>query len=76
MRLGKLLSRAGIEPRSPHQIRHTTASYMIADSATIVQVSGQLRNSDQLITLKHYAHLFPKDLRPAFRPKVVSSKAA
>ena len=75
-RLERFLSEAKIEPRSPHQIRHTTASYMIADGATIVQVSGQLRHSDPSITLKHYAHLFPSDLRPAFRPKVVSSKAA
>ena len=64
--LRKLLEAAGIEPRSPHEIRHTTASLLIADGASIVQVAGQLRHSDPSITLKHYSHLYPRDLRPVF----------
>jgi integrase len=71
--LGKLLKAAGIESRSPHEVRHSTASLLISDGASIVQVAGQLRHSDPSITLRVYAHLFPRDLRPTFRPKVITA---
>ena len=74
--LQKLLKAAGVEPRSPHEIRHTCASLLIADGASIVQVAGQLRHSDPSITLRVYAHLFPRDLRPVFQPKVVTAVKA
>ena len=75
-KLGRLLKAAGVEPRTPHEIRHTCASLLIADGASIVQVAGQLRHSDPSVTLKHYSHLYPRDLRPVFQPKVVSTVKA
>ena len=57
--------------RKPHQLRHTCASLLIADGATILQVQGQLRHASPEITLKVYSHLFPKDLRPVFTPRVI-----
>ena len=66
----------GVEPRNPHEIRHTCASMLIADGASIVQVAGQLRHSAPSIMLKHYSHLYPQDLRPVFQPKVVSAVKA
>ena len=73
----KLLKAAGLESRTSHEIRHACASLLIADGASIVQVAGQVRHSDPSITLRVYAHLFPRDLRPVFLPKVVTaSKAA
>ena len=74
--LRKLLKAAGVKPRSPHEIRHTCASMLIADGASIVQVAGQLRHKDPAITLKSYSHLYPRDLRPVFQPKVVSAVKA
>ena len=56
----KLLKAAGLETRTPHEMRHTGASLLIADGASIVQVAGQLRHSDPSITLRVYAHLFPR----------------
>ena len=53
----KLLKAAGLETRTPHEMRHTCASLLIADGASIVQVAGQLRHSDPSITLRVYAHL-------------------
>ena len=48
----KLLKAAGLETRTPHEMRHTCASLLIADGASIVQVAGQLRHSDPSITLR------------------------
>ena len=56
----KLLKAAGLKTRTPHEMRHTCASLLIADGASIVQVAGQLRHSDPSITLRVYAHLFPR----------------
>ena len=66
-----LLDRAEMRRRKPHQIRHTAASLMIADGATILQVQNQLRHASPEITLKVYSHMFPQDLRPVFTPKLV-----
>ena len=67
----RLLDRAGIRRRKPHQLRHSCASMMIADGKTILQVQGQLRHANPEITMRVYSHLYPKDLRPVFTPKVV-----
>ena len=69
----KLLKAASLKTRTPHEMRHTCASLLIADGASIVQVAGQLRHSDPSITLRVYAHLFPRDLRPVFQPKVITA---
>ena len=72
----RLLDRAGLRRRKPHQLRHSCASLMIADGATILQVQNQLRHAGPEITLKVYSHLFPKDLRPVFTPKVIAQRVA
>ena len=71
-----MLKAAGLESRTPHEIRHTCASLLIADGASIVPIAGQLRHFDPSITLQIYAHLFPRDLRPVFLPKVVTAGKA
>lgn len=64
--LGRLLKAAGIESRTPHELRHTAATLMFSDGASVIQVQHQLRHSRPSITLDHYGHLLPKDLRPVF----------
>ena len=70
----RLLDRADIRRRNPHQLRHSCASLMLADGASIVQVQNQLRHANPEITLRSYCHMFPQDLRPVFKPKVVQQE--
>ena len=41
----RLLKEAELPRRTPHDIRHTTATLMIAEGASILQVQHQLRHS-------------------------------
>ena len=43
---------------SPHSLRHTDASMLIATGLNVVYISQQLGHTNPTITLSTYAHLF------------------
>jgi integrase len=61
-----LLEKAQLSRRTPHDIRHTTASIMIAEGASILQVQHQMRHATPTVTLNTYGHLMPSDRRSGF----------
>jgi integrase len=61
-----LLREAELPRRTPHDIRHTTASIMIAEGASVLQVQHQMRHATPTVTLNTYGHLMPMDRRSGF----------
>jgi len=55
----KAVQRAGLEPLTFHELRHTAAALMIDQGADPLQVQRRLGHKDVRTTLKHYGHLFP-----------------
>jgi len=56
-----LLSDAGLRDIRFHDLRHATASLMIAAGANIKAVQRQLRHASATLTLDTYGHLYPDD---------------
>ncbi len=54
---------AGVRQRSPHSLRHTWASQMIAASEDIASVSKHLGHANAGVTLGLYTHFLPKKRR-------------
>lgn len=48
---------------SPHDLRHTHASLLLRDGASIIEVSERLGHSTPATTLDRYAHTLPGDSR-------------
>ena len=61
-----LVKEAKLLRRTPHDIRHTTATLMLMEGANILQVQHQLRHSTASVTLDKYGHLLPQDRRSGF----------
>ena len=55
---GALARAAGLTDVTPHALRHTYASLLIAQGRDPVYVADQLGHSTPVITLRTYAHLF------------------
>jgi integrase len=55
----RLLDAAGLDRRGPHQMRHTFASLLLQQGASITDVSRLLGHKDASITLRVYAHWLP-----------------
>ncbi|CAK8054165.1 site-specific integrase [Eupransor demetentiae] len=55
--LAKLLTQIGAKQVTFHALRHTHASYLLANDIAIQYVSERLGHADVNITLKTYAHL-------------------
>ncbi|MGF1667350.1 MAG: tyrosine-type recombinase/integrase [Acidimicrobiia bacterium] len=54
---------AGLDPDlTPHDLRHTAASLMIASGASIKAVQRQLGHASATMTLDRYGHLYEEDL--------------
>lgn len=53
----RLLKRAGLPPRRFHDLRHSTASLLLAMGVSIDEVSDVLGHSDLNFTKRTYAHL-------------------
>lgn len=53
-----LIKEAGMADVTPHALRHTYASLLIAQGRDPVYVADQLGHSTPVITLRTYAHLF------------------
>ncbi len=58
-RWNRLQELAKVRRRSPHNLRHTWASQMLAAGADLAYVSIQLGHSSPQITLRIYAHWVP-----------------
>ena len=56
----RILDRAGLHRRGPHQMRHTFASLLLQAGGPITYVSRQLGHRDSSITLRVYAHWLPE----------------
>jgi integrase len=55
----RILDRAELHRRGPHQMRHTFASQLLQVGEPITYVSRQLGHKDSSITLRVYAHWLP-----------------
>jgi integrase len=53
------LTRAGLEYRKPHTLRHTFASMLIQPGESLAYVEEQLGHSSITITVDTYRHLIP-----------------
>ena len=56
----RILDKAELHRRGPHQMRHTFASLLLQAGAPITYVSRQLGHRDSSITLRVYAHWLPE----------------
>ncbi len=59
----RLLTRAGLPDRRPHDLRHTCASLALASGAPITDVSELLGHSSPAITARVYAHAYEEGKR-------------
>jgi integrase len=57
--LNRILVKADLHERGPHQLRHTYASLPLKVGAPITYVSQQLGHKDSYTTLKYYSHWLP-----------------
>jgi len=55
----KVQDLAQVRRRTPHDLRHTWASHMLAGGADLAYVSAQLGHANPSITLKIYSHWVP-----------------
>jgi integrase len=56
---------AGLEPMTPHEARHTFASYLIATGMNPKQVQTYVGHTDIRTTFNRYGHLMPGDVEGA-----------
>ena len=56
----RILDKAELHRRGPHQMRHTFASLLLQAGVPITYVSRQLGHRDSAITLRVYAHWLPE----------------
>lgn len=56
---------AGVAPMTPHGLRHSCASLLIAQGASMAEVQLLLRHSTQAVTSAIYSHLLPEARREA-----------
>jgi len=59
----RILDKAELHLRGPHQMRHSFASLLLAAGEPITYVSRQLGHRDASITLRVYAHWLPDTAR-------------
>ncbi len=56
----RILDKAELHRRGPHQMRHTFASLLLQAGVPITYVSRQFGHRDSAITLRVYAHWLPE----------------
>ncbi len=75
----KVQDLAQVRRRTPHDLRHTWASHMLAGGADLAYVSAQLGHANPSITLRIYSHWVPGtrrvttsilDTKPASTPEI------
>lgn len=57
--LSRMTDEAGIDRYSPHELRHTCASFAIASGVQLKELSEYLGHSDIGETANRYSHLYP-----------------
>ena len=55
----KVQDQAQVRRRTPHDLRHTWASHMLAGGADLAYISAQLGHANPSITLRIYSHWVP-----------------
>lgn len=73
--LPRLLQRAGLRPMRVHDLRHGTASLMLAAGTPMRVISEQLGHANPSMTAKVYAHVLPESQRAAVRALNVRRRA-
>jgi integrase len=77
----KIQDAAKVRRRTPHDLRHSWASHMLAAGADLAYVSAQLGHANPATTLRIYAHWVPGtrrvttsilDMKPASTPEINS----
>jgi integrase len=61
------LERAGLDPITPHKVRHGTATLMVRAGIPMRAVADQLGHANPSMTANTYAHVAPDDLVAALR---------
>ncbi|WP_307804576.1 site-specific integrase [Curtobacterium flaccumfaciens] len=56
------LAKCGLDPMTPHDLRHTAASLVISSGANVKAVQRMLGHASAAMTLDVYADLFDDDL--------------
>ena len=54
--LDRAITTAGIKRLTPHGLRHSFASLLLADGVPVAEVSALLGHKDSYVTWKVYAH--------------------
>jgi integrase len=70
----KSLDQANVRRLTPHDLRHTWASQMLAAGADLADVSAQLEHANRSITLRIYSHWVPGTRR--IRTSVLDTESA
>jgi site-specific recombinase XerD len=60
-----VIKRAKLRHLKPHGLRHTSASLLLSNGASIKMVSERLGHESVNITLEHYAHVLPNEQNQA-----------
>jgi integrase len=55
------IAKAGIKRLTPHGLRHTFCSLLIADGIPVTEVAHYAGHKDPSVTLKVYAHFVPRE---------------
>lgn len=63
---GRIIARAGLENFRFHDLRHTAASYLAQNGATLAEIS-EIMGHKSLQMVKRYAHLQPEHLRASLK---------
>jgi len=74
----KIVSKkAGLKPLTPHEFRHSCASYLLSNGLPLREVSKWMRHSSEIVTASVYEHLLPGEIEDvsSFWNKKVSSGA-
>lgn len=56
---------AALSDIHPHDLRRTCGSWLVQDGVPLSEVAALLRHSDIRVTVEHYAHLAPENVRAA-----------
>ncbi len=64
-------ARAGLDPLSPHDLRHTCCSWLVQRGVPLAKVQQAMRHANISTTMR-YAHLSPQDSRAAIDVLVAS----
>ena len=56
------MAAAGLDGLTPHDLRHTAASLLIRQGASVKAVQKTLGHRSAVVTLDRYGHLWPDEL--------------